>query len=72
MMSYRAVARGEGMSAYAGQTMMEIIGRLFCWLGIHDFRVVDVTLAFGAGGAVETVECRRCGLRTTRSGRSRS
>ena len=48
--------------------MREFLGRLFCWLGFHDYRVVDTTFGFGAGGAVETVECRRCGYRATRHG----
>ncbi len=48
--------------------MTEFLFRLFCWLGLHDYRVVDITFSFGPGGAVETVECRRCGYRTTRRG----
>lgn len=42
------------------------LGRLLCWLGIHDFRVIDRTFGFGAGGDVEKVECRRCGAVTSR------
>ncbi len=38
------------------------IGRLLCWLGIHNFRVIDRTFGFGAGGDIEKVECRRCGV----------
>lgn len=45
------------------------LGRLLCWLGVHDFRLVECTLAFGAGGRVEKVECRRCGHTTARHGR---
>jgi len=48
-----------------GKKLGEHVGRLLCWLGVHDFRVVDVTFGFGAGGSVERVECRRCGLVTT-------
>ena len=44
------------------------LGRLLCRLGFHDYGVVDVSFGFGAGGSVETVECRRCGQRTTRTG----
>jgi hypothetical protein len=46
--------------------MKKFLGHLLCLLGIHDFRVIDATLGFGAGGGVEKVECRRCGLVTTR------
>jgi hypothetical protein len=46
--------------------LQEFVGRLLCRLGLHDFRVIDVTFGFGAGGSVERVECRRCGVVTTR------
>ena len=41
--------------------LREHLGRLLCRLGVHHFRVIDVTFGFG-GGDVERVECRRCGL----------
>ena len=44
-----------------------IIGQLLCWLGFHDFRVIDRTFGFGAGGSVEKVECKQCGVMITRS-----
>lgn len=37
-----------------------LFGQILCWLGIHDYRVVNVTYEFGAD-AVEKDECRRCG-----------
>ena len=37
-----------------------LLGRILCWLGFHDYRVVNVTFEFGAD-AVEKDECRRCG-----------
>ena len=46
--------------------MGDLLGRLLCWLGFHDFRVIDATLGFGPGESVERVECRRCGSQTTR------
>ncbi len=50
---------------------MEFLGRLLCWLGFHDYRVVDANFSFGAGGGgVETVEYRRCGGWVTRHGGS--
>jgi hypothetical protein len=48
--------------------VMELLGRLLCWLGFHDYRVVEASFSFGSGGGVETVECRRCGYRMTRHG----
>jgi hypothetical protein len=38
-----------------------LLGRFLCWLGFHDFRVVNVTFGFGSDG-VEKDECRRCGV----------
>ena len=46
--------------------MMDLFRQLICFLGFHDFRVVEVTMGFGASGTVEKVECRRCGRFTTR------
>ena len=43
-----------------------IMGRLFCWLGLHDDRVIDGTYGFGPGGNVERVECKRCRRMETR------
>ena len=44
-----------------------IIGRILCGLGFHDFRIIDRTFGFGAGGGVEKVQCQRCGEVITRS-----
>ncbi len=49
-------------------TLLKIVGRLPCLLGFHEFRVLEVTFGFGAGGNVEKVQCKRCGLITTRHG----
>ncbi len=46
--------------------MMDLFRRLLCFLGFHDFRVVEVTMGFGPSGAVEKVEYRRCGHLTAR------
>ena len=44
------------------------IGRLLCRFGFHDYHLIEVIGAFGAGGQVEKVECGRCGYTTTRPG----
>jgi hypothetical protein len=44
------------------------IGRLLCWLGFHDFRIINATLSFGSAGGVEKVECRCCGVIMSREG----
>ena len=43
-----------------------LLGRLLFWLGIHDFRVIDVTLGFDDAGDVEKVQCDRCGITVLR------
>lgn len=43
----------------------QLLGKILCWLDMHDFRVITESFSFGGGG-IETVECRRCGLRRTR------
>ncbi len=45
----------------------KILGRLLCLLGIHDFRIVEVTYGFSPGSNVQRLQCRRCGQTTTRS-----
>ncbi|NIM27011.1 MAG: hypothetical protein GTO67_08645 [Gammaproteobacteria bacterium] len=42
------------------------IGRFLCFVGVHDFRVLEVRFGFGEGNRIEKVECRRCGRLSTR------
>ena len=44
-----------------------LIGRLLCLLGLHKYRLLEVTVAFGPAGVVEKVECERCGMTATRA-----
>ncbi len=58
--------RLPGETGFAAMTsLLKQLGRIFCWLGFHDYRVVNVTYEFGAG-AVEKDQCRRCGATRTR------
>jgi hypothetical protein len=34
-----------------------------CWLGIHRYKVIDITFGFGKGGATQRLECRICGIK---------
>ncbi len=43
-------------------------GNLLCWLGFHDYRVIEKTFQFGSGSGIEKVECRRCGVTVSRQG----
>ncbi len=46
--------------------LLQRLSRLLCLLGIHDFRILEVKFGFGVGSRIEKVECRRCGLVTSR------
>lgn len=48
--------------------MPTFLGRILCYMGLHDYRVIDATFSFGSGGEVVRLECQRCGDRTTRRG----
>ena len=41
---------------------------LLCWLGIHRYKIIDVSFGFGQGGSVKTVQCKICGIKKTRKG----
>ncbi len=41
--------------------MPEIIGRVLCFLGLHDYVLTDATFSFGAPGGISKRRCRRCG-----------
>ena len=42
--------------------LLDKLHQLLCWLGFHDFRVLEISFGFGDAGDVEKVECLRCGL----------
>ncbi|MBT3305135.1 MAG: hypothetical protein HN377_01495 [Alphaproteobacteria bacterium] len=42
--------------------LLVTLQRLKCWLGFHDFRVLEISFGFGEAGDVEKVECKQCGL----------
>ena len=48
--------------------MPAFLGRILCFFGLHDFQLIDATFAFGPGGEVTRLQCRRCGYVTTRRG----
>ena len=48
----------------------ENFGNLLCYLGFHEFAVIEVKFGFGASGNVEIVECERCGYKATRRSRN--
>ena len=50
----------------------DVVQDILCRLGIHNFRVLEVTCGFGDAGDVEKVECRRCGVLMVREQARRS
>lgn len=51
----------KGLSSFK-----DLVGRLLCKLGVHDFHIVEASFGFG-GGNVRKLECKRCGHVVTRS-----
>ena len=48
--------------------LRSVFGHFLCWLGFHDYHVLEKTFQFGAGSGIEKVECLRCGVTVTRQG----
>ena len=44
------------------------VGLLLCWIGIHRYKIIDVSFGFGPGGSVKTVQCKICGIKKTKKG----
>ncbi len=36
---------------------------LFCWLGIHQYKIIDITYGFGASDSIKMLECKICGIK---------
>ena len=34
--------------------------RVACWVGFHDYELIEVQLSFVPGSCVEKVECKHC------------
>ena len=34
-----------------------------CLVGIHQYKIIDVTYGFGASGSIITLECKICGIK---------
>ena len=41
---------------------------LICWLGIHRYKVIDISFGFAAGDTVKIIKCKNCGIRKIRKG----
>ena len=52
-----------------GKKFMKLnLDLLLCWIGIHRYKVIDVSFGFGPAGSVKTVQCKICGIKKTRKG----
>ena len=41
---------------------------LLCWLGIHRYKVIDISFGFGPSGAIKTIQCKICGFNKIKKG----
>ena len=41
---------------------------LLCWLGIHRYKVIDISFGFAAGDTVKIIECKICGIKKIKKG----
>ena len=44
------------------------LGLLLCLVGIHRYKLIDVSFGFGQSGAVKTVQCKICKIKKTKMG----
>ena len=35
---------------------------LVCWLGIHRYKIIDITFGFGKAGSIQKLKCKTCGI----------
>ena len=43
--------------------MMLNLRLLLCWLGIHQYKIIDVTYGFGTSDSIRTLECKICRIK---------
>ena len=43
--------------------MMFKFALLLCLLGIHRFKVIDISFGFGASGTIKVVQCKICRIK---------
>ena len=41
---------------------------LLCRIGIHRYKIIDISFGFGPGGSVKTVQCKICKIKKTKKG----
>ena len=41
---------------------------LLCLLGVHRYKVIDVTFGFGAFGTTKKIKCKICGIEKIKIG----
>ena len=45
------------------KAMKRKLGLLLCWMGIHRYKVIDISFGFAAGDSVRTIKCKICGIK---------
>jgi hypothetical protein len=42
--------------------MIKRLYLLFCYVGVHRYKIIDINYSFGPGGSTETIKCKDCGI----------
>ncbi len=43
--------------------------KILCFMGIHDYKTLNIEFGFGPTDRVTTLECKRCGYITIKGGK---
>ena len=50
------------LTSNVGKILMIKLSYLLCLLGIHRYKVIDITFGFGKGGSTQKIKCKICGI----------
>ena len=51
---------------YVGKIMIKWLYLIFCYIGLHRYKKIDISFSFGPGGSTETIKCIDCGIKKLR------
>ena len=54
---------------YVGKIMIKWLYLIFCYIGLHRYKKIDISFSFGPGGSTETIKCKDCGIKKLRKKR---
>ena len=44
------------------------LGLLLCWIGVHRYKIIDISFGFGPSGTIKRIQCKICGIKKIRKG----